>query len=415
MDPSNLYVPENDIIGQNINIKEDTALGQAALTFITSGNSNTAVGYSALKNNQTGSHNIGIGAEALFSNKSAHANVAVGYRTLYFNTSGENNVALGNSAGRLEDRSKKAGNTSGSQNVWIGNDASSSQGDFNNSVAIGYQANITRSNEVVLGNTRTEFTRLHGEISGFSKLTTPSGADLVEIAQNTKNANTLENTAFGVNALKLNTGIRNTAVGYKALQNSTTGNHNTSVGSYALFTSTSASANVAVGDFALYYNISGSENVAIGQFAGRREPGGGESGNKTGSRNVWIGCGACSSNEDINDSVAIGFQATITRPNEVVLGGANTRFTVLHGSVSGLTDLTFANGSNVPQFMTDANTKFNILTIESTALKERFDKLRSEFDTLLEEVKDIKNELIETRKALGRLRKEFDEHIKHHS
>jgi hypothetical protein len=144
----------------------------------------------------------------------------------------------------------------------------------------------------------------------------------------------LSNTAFGVDALSVATGIENTAIGYQALQNNTTGatntavgnnalllntigiqntaigynsnrsnvigNNNTSVGFYTLFNNIGDN-NTAIGDRASYSNTSGSQNVAIGRFSLYT--------NLIGQHNVSIGHNTLNLNTS-SGSVAIGSGAS---------------------------------------------------------------------------------------------------------
>jgi hypothetical protein len=119
----------------------NVALGYQALTGNTTGN-NTAVGSQALKTN-SGINNTAIGYQAL-TNTSGENNIAVGSYALNNNTTGSNNVAIGYNAG--------GNNTQGSKNTYLGSDTSMN-GIYNNSTAVGYNAIITASNQVQLGNT----------------------------------------------------------------------------------------------------------------------------------------------------------------------------------------------------------------------------------------------------------------------
>ncbi len=77
-----------------------------------------------------------------------------------------------------------------------------------------------------------------------------------------------ENTAVGGRALKDTTsGKQNTAVGFDALRDTSTGNVNTAVGSRALRNNTSGFSNTAVGDRAARSNSTGSYNTAVGRAA----------------------------------------------------------------------------------------------------------------------------------------------------
>ena len=74
------------------------------------------------------------------------------------------------------------------------------------------------------------------------------------------------NTAFGENALKLNTsGGVNTAIGINALTSNTTGGGNTAVGAYAADAVNSGFQNISIGFNAHTALTTGRSNVAIGQ------------------------------------------------------------------------------------------------------------------------------------------------------
>jgi hypothetical protein len=78
------------------------------------------------------------------------------------------------------------------------------------------------------------------------------------------------NTALGYQALNATTsGSKNVAVGYQALKTNTTGTGNVALGSQALFTCDSGGNNIAMGDTALYSITTGSTNFAAGEAAGQ--------------------------------------------------------------------------------------------------------------------------------------------------
>jgi hypothetical protein len=155
---------------------QNTALGNGVLPVLTTGNNNNAFGVGALASNTTGSNNIangvasmstnvtgsyniaigelslygnktsnnlGIGYTCLYNNQSGQFNAAVGFQSLY-NTTGGNNTALGYNTGLV--------NTTGSQNTFIGCEADAGVNNLTNATAIGYQAIVSVSNAVVLGN-----------------------------------------------------------------------------------------------------------------------------------------------------------------------------------------------------------------------------------------------------------------------
>ena len=139
----------------------NTAFGWRALRN-TTGSYNTAVGYGALVANTTGATNVAVGENALSSNTTASDNVALGTGALRKNTTGSHNTAGGSSAlgnnttggancafgiGALKD------NTTGYYNVGIGYWTKSSANNLNNTTAIGSEAKVTASNQVMIGNT----------------------------------------------------------------------------------------------------------------------------------------------------------------------------------------------------------------------------------------------------------------------
>ncbi len=105
------------------------------------------------------------------------------------------------------------------------------------------------------------------------------------------------NVALGMASLAANSvGVGNTGLGYYALKNNTN-NYNTAVGFYSLYNTTSGSDNTALGLQSLYNVATGSNNVGVGYSAG---PGG-----------------------DYTNTVSIGYNATATASNMVVLGNSS--------------------------------------------------------------------------------------------
>jgi len=121
----------------------NTAIGYAALSFNTTGFRNTANGTYALHKNTTGYYNTANGYNALVSNTTGDFNTANGYQALYSNESGINNTAIGHDA--------LYQNTTGNYNTAIGYRAFFN-GNYNNSTAIGYDAQINNNNQIRIGN-----------------------------------------------------------------------------------------------------------------------------------------------------------------------------------------------------------------------------------------------------------------------
>ena len=138
------------------------------------------------------------------------------------------------------------------------------------------------------------------------------------------------NTSFGTNSLPIGaTGIDNTIIGNNCGNNITTGQENTFVGQQSGISNTSGIQNTFLGQQTGWSNIIGSCNVYIGEHSGYNAIGnnntcvGQDSGSNisTGSYNTCIGQGSNMSGSGIlSNSTAIGYGATITNSNQIVLG-----------------------------------------------------------------------------------------------
>jgi hypothetical protein len=368
----------------------NSAFGYKALPANTSGFDNTAIGASSLLSNTTGNNNIGIGASSLVFNTEGDYNIGVGAGALQGNKLGNTNIAIGRQAGfNLNSYNFSSG--TGGGNIFVGYQAGISrnrgsnntaighqslysytvdfydysntaafgvQSGFNNrtnnntflgaltdvdytinssitnATAVGYQAKVTASNTIQLGNTDVTNVNTSGSLT----------ANGVKIGRGAGNVST--NTAAGSNALGSNTsGSNNTAVGNGALQTNATGGFNTSVGSDALKMNT-GSYNVAVGSNALKNNAGGDSNTAMGF--------GSNASHTSGSNNASFGTSALASNTGsgntaigssadvyagISNATAVGFQALAAASNTIQLGNTsvtnvNTSGTITAGTVT---------------------------------------------------------------------------------
>lgn len=146
---------------------ENVALGQYALgsgwsTSATTSN-NTAIGYGAMNRMCYGNKNIAVGCYALFGSLQGIENVAIGYEAL-FSSSSSYNVAIG--AYALKNQTGSNGRqctaigykalyecTSGFCNTAIGYIALQNLTTYTNCTGLGYNAQVTGSNQVQLGDT----------------------------------------------------------------------------------------------------------------------------------------------------------------------------------------------------------------------------------------------------------------------
>lgn len=229
----------------------NTASGTHALENVTpnpDGNNNSAFGDTALQFNTTGQWNTGIGSEALQYNTSGFANSALGYNALNMNTYGNYNTGCGFAT--LQN------NTVGSYNTAHGSGALFENTTGNNNTSSGFDSlysNTTGSDNATVG-----YLSLYSNVSG--SYTTAVGSHALY-------ANTTGgyNTGFGAYALVANTtGSGNTGFGYAGLRSMTTGSENTGFGYQSLYYDSTGSNNIALGYQSAYYVLTGSNDIEIG-------------------------------------------------------------------------------------------------------------------------------------------------------
>lgn len=146
-----------DVGTGNLNV----AVGGNALGSSTTGSVNVAVGNNALAANTTAFYNVAIGSSAMNSNTTGTQNLAAGNFAMYRSVSGDHNTAIGARCffnAVSSDYNTALGsqslywNTTGQQNTALGAYAFFSGAAYSNSTAIGYNASITASNQVRIGN-----------------------------------------------------------------------------------------------------------------------------------------------------------------------------------------------------------------------------------------------------------------------
>ncbi|MCW3110029.1 MAG: hypothetical protein JWQ09_4535 [Segetibacter sp.] len=144
------------------------------------------------------------------------------------------------------------------------------------------------------------------------------------------NTNGYSNTADGFQSLYTNTGTYNTASGYQSLFFNTTGYANNASGAFALYSNTTGSYNTAFGPDALIGNTTGNSNTAVGLDALRNM--------NTTNYNTGIGYYAGENTygaiqgtflgaqtrggTGLSNVTAIGYGATATASNQIMLGNA---------------------------------------------------------------------------------------------
>ncbi len=130
-------------------------------------------------------------------------------------------------------------------------------------------------------------------------------------------ADGIRNTALGYQALNIATSSdNNTAIGYQTLFSNTTGAQNTAVGDRALTANTTGANNTANGFLSLTVNTTGSANNAYGRDALHF--------NTTGSNNNAYGVNALRNNIDGSQNIALGHNAgdnQTSGDNNIIIGG----------------------------------------------------------------------------------------------
>ena len=133
----------------NLDGSYNTAVGTSSLYYNTIGNNNTAVGVNSLQTNISGKNNTAVGVNSSLFNSNGQSNVSVGERALFYNINGSENTAIGKNAGANNGKNGTVCNS----NTFLGaySDVSDNTIVYTQSTAIGYNAKITASNQIVLG------------------------------------------------------------------------------------------------------------------------------------------------------------------------------------------------------------------------------------------------------------------------
>lgn len=161
---TNLFIGKNSGLNADPSLPvyteaNNTGLGWASLTSLTSGFKNTAIGSQTLYSLTIGNFNSAFGNLALASLINGEDNIGFGQATLFKNTSGRNNVAIGTNAGQE--------NITGSNNTYVGKSAGLySTGSSNTFIGRSAGANIGAGdyNVIIGGNNGLAITGLNNHI-----------------------------------------------------------------------------------------------------------------------------------------------------------------------------------------------------------------------------------------------------------
>ncbi|MDB5124737.1 MAG: hypothetical protein JWP94_2866 [Mucilaginibacter sp.] len=147
--------------GNSYQASGNVGVGFYTLSNLTMGYDNAAFGVNSLNANTTGFGNLAIGSRSLISNTWGYRNVALGTYSLQQNVGGANNVAIGYGSG---ENASGASLTALNDCTFIGYRTVSTVDNISNSIAIGSGAQVTQSNEVVIGSPTVTTTVLQGQV-----------------------------------------------------------------------------------------------------------------------------------------------------------------------------------------------------------------------------------------------------------
>lgn len=136
------------------------------------------------------------------------------------------------------------------------------------------------------------------------------------------------NTAFGVNALRFNSGQRNTSIGHRSLQTNFGGGNNTALGFEALYSINSGGTNTALGSSAMYLLRSGGSNTAVGYLAGNF---GLPNQIRSGNNSIFLGAFTKPLDTANTNEIVIGYDATGNGSNTVTIGNSSVTGNYFNG------------------------------------------------------------------------------------
>lgn len=152
----------------------------------TTGAGNTMVGGSAGNSNTTGSYNSYFGSNAVLIGSGGNANTIMGYQSGYNSGAATANTFVGNQSGYNTTAGGNTfigyitgnANTTGTFNTYLGYNSQGSP-TLTKAAAIGYNANVTANNSMVLGGTGVDAVKVgigvtapqaELEVNGYTKL-----------------------------------------------------------------------------------------------------------------------------------------------------------------------------------------------------------------------------------------------------
>jgi LysM repeat protein len=356
---------QNVKIGDNISLPSATASGQLNIQNIIFGTGNTGIGTSV----STG--NIGIGTTTPGSLLSVGNTNGINFSTATstFSTTGGINLAAGCFAvggnclalnngtlsGILPIANGGTGNSSSISGLLEGNGTSAftgitgTAGEFpyyngTNTLLATSSLFMAANGNVGINNPSPAYAL---DVVGFINVDANSGfkqAGNPIVYASSTNLSTLVGQAAPW-MTSTSTVIRNTAVGYEALNATPTSgsdSDNTAVGYNALLRNTTGGSNVALGDTSLWWNTAGNNNAAFGVKALYN--------NNTGSQNIGFGTFSLYYNTTGGSNTAVGYQSSYrndSATNTVAIGGDAAYGNNISYNAQGYTAIGFASGYNL--------------------------------------------------------------------
>ena len=293
------------------------AIGEDALSAITTGSDNIAIGFQAGDEYTTSQKNVAIGTQAHARvTAGSDYNTSIGFQANYTTSNQDYNTAIGYQAAKYIDRGSSTavgyntlysgshyrsvgvgGSSLGRSSTWypyyntaigFGSALSVYGGDY--SFYAGYYADGS-------ADTYTEQAVSVGAYSDVSDYSVSIGYN----AGNSTVSSASRNVLVGFEAgYDIDGGSNEVFVGYRAGRSGGTGGNNTAIGAQACYALDGGDNNTAAGCNSLYYMTTGDYNTALGHSAGRKVT--------TGSFNIFQGyqSGDLSGSERITSSHNIG-------------------------------------------------------------------------------------------------------------
>ena len=240
------YINNVNVGAINKDLSFNTFLGTNAFSHVinnkntTNAQSNTAIGYQSLQQDISGSFNTGVGVNSLQKNTYGNKNTAVGWQSLQQDVSGNSNTAIGSNAGNNL--------TQGDYNTFLGTNADYdfSYNKYQYSTAIGYNALIDASNQIVLGGTGTQgypSVKIPGNYLGIGGVYGPTGGYTLDVSGNARISGSLKFDSGDFRTITTGQGITAPFLESTSYVSGVTGSFNYIVASQGITGSTISSDN----------------------------------------------------------------------------------------------------------------------------------------------------------------------------